>query len=222
MKTKLINIVLICFLILFSIYLLFILFNSKHNDIYNKMNEMILKEKFSMDHACLNIDDSAIVNKCDTDSSGTDIIIAGLDDLFNKCDSPTKLTDMKCPTDGTDDHVCCDTEAYIGQYCDYLKSIKKLLWGSCLTCEKKKAIIDAVKRSKCNAIPEVPPPPASESSGTDDGSSGDGTDDGSSGDGADDGSSGDGADDGSSGDGADDGSSGDGADDGSSEGGGSP
>jgi len=133
------------------------------------MNEMILKEKFSMDHACLNIDDSAIVNKCDTDSSGTDIIIAGLDELFNKCDSPTKLTDMKCPTDGTDDHVCCNTTENIEKYCTYLNSIKKLLWGSCLTCDKKKAIIDAVKRSKCNDISGAPPPP--ESDGADDGSS---------------------------------------------------
>lgn len=172
MKTKLINIVLICFLILFSIYLLFILFNSKHNDIYNKMNEMILKEKFSMDHACLDIDISANVNKCDTDSGGTDIIIAGLDELFNKCDSAQQTIDMKCPNDGTDDHVCCDTDAKIGQYCDYLKSIKKLLWGSCLTCDKKKAIIDAVKRSKCNDISGAPPPP--ESGGADDGSLGDG------------------------------------------------
>lgn len=198
MKTKLINIVLICFLILFSIYLLFILFNSKHNDIYNKMNEMILKEKFSTEagapHDCLDIDNYANVNKCDTNSGGTDSIIAGLDELFNNCDvtktTQDKISAMNCADDDSNKDVCCNTTENIEKYCTYLNSIKKLLWGSCLTCDKKKAIIDAVKRSKCNDISGAPPPP--ESGGADDGSSGDGADDGSSGDGADDGSLGDG------------------------------
>jgi hypothetical protein len=158
MKTKLINIVLICFLILFSIYLLFILFNSKHNDIYNKMNEMILKEKFSTEagapHDCLDISTSTKCNSGSTDD------IKGLDELFNKCNNANpeeKKVAMECADDNSNKDVCCDKADNIDEYCTYLNSIKRLLWGTCLTCDKKKAIIDAVKRSKCNYTQPVPP-----------------------------------------------------------------
>jgi len=124
------------------------------------MNEMILKEKFIIDHGCLDIDNSANVNKCDTNSGGTDSIIAGLDELFNKCNNANpeeKKVAMECAGDNSNKDVCCDKGDNIADYCTYLNSIKRLLWGTCLTCDKKKAIIDAVKRSKCDYTQPVPP-----------------------------------------------------------------
>ena len=116
------------------------------------MNKMILIEKFSTQpdvHTCLDI--SVSTNKCDGSSPDD---INGLDQLFDNCDD-SKTTEqkkiaMKCADDDSNKDVCCDNDNDIVQYCTYLNSIKKLLWGNCLTCEKKKTIINAVKRSKCN------------------------------------------------------------------------
>lgn len=47
MKTNYINILLILILLLVSIYILYIFFNNKHNEIFNDMNLLILKEKFN-------------------------------------------------------------------------------------------------------------------------------------------------------------------------------
>jgi len=53
MKTKNINIILFIILVLICIMLLYGLFNNKHNEVYNEMNKMILKEKFNTDRDCM-------------------------------------------------------------------------------------------------------------------------------------------------------------------------
>lgn len=56
-KTKNINIILIIILILICIILLYTLFSNKHNEIYNEINKIILKEKFNVAHNCMNVED---------------------------------------------------------------------------------------------------------------------------------------------------------------------
>ena len=53
MKTKNVNITLLIILILICIMLLYGLFNNKHNEVYNEINKIILKEKFNLDADCM-------------------------------------------------------------------------------------------------------------------------------------------------------------------------
>ena len=54
MKTKNVNITLLIILILICIMLLYGLFNNKHNEVYNEINKIILKEKFNIGTECMN------------------------------------------------------------------------------------------------------------------------------------------------------------------------
>lgn len=58
MKTNYINILLILILLLVSIYILYIFFNNKHNEIFNDINLLILKENFNTNEIDVEICDN--------------------------------------------------------------------------------------------------------------------------------------------------------------------
>lgn len=79
MKTKNINIILFIILVLICIMLLYGLFNNKHNEVYNEMNKMILKEKFNIKSECM-----SRIKNC------SDILKVCEDNDIEKCENTTK------------------------------------------------------------------------------------------------------------------------------------
>lgn len=124
MKAKNINIILLFILILISIILLYILFNNKHQEIYNEMNKLILKEKFTVDisNECMNANNKEICN---------DVLLTCKDSNANEG---------------------CKSEESYQEYCNYLSEIRNVLESSCFSCDEKNNIIDTAKRVKCLSL----------------------------------------------------------------------
>lgn len=124
MKAKNINIILLFILILVCIILLYILFNNKHQEIYNEMNKLILKEKFNLnvDKDCMNSDKQNICSNLS----------------------------LNCKASNADEG--CESEEKYNEYCNYLLGIQNVLKSSCFTCDEKKNIINTAKRVNCLSL----------------------------------------------------------------------
>ena len=103
--------------------LLYGLFNNKHNEVYNGINKIILKEKFNIESDCMS-----------TDPDKKKIC----DDILLQC--------------GSKDFEGCENSTKYNAYCDYLLDIQNVLESSCFTCNEKQNIINTAKRVKCLSL----------------------------------------------------------------------
>lgn len=125
-KTKYINIILLIILILICIILLYTLFSNKHNEIYNEINKIILKEKFNTgDKDCMNAEKQ--------------IICPGVP--------------LKCKA-SNEEEKCENTRKY-DEYCSYLSGIGDVLKSSCFSCDEKNNIVSTARRAKCLSLTDA-------------------------------------------------------------------
>ena len=120
---KKINVILFILVILICAILLYVLFNNKHMDIYNKLNDKILKERFNADMPnCMNT--KSMMTNCDN-----------IDNIY-----PIKDNNL--------DEGCESDEMY-NEYSLYMNTIKDVLDSNCFDCDEKKDLIKIAKRVKC-------------------------------------------------------------------------
>jgi len=136
MKIKKINIILLILVITMCILLLYFLFNNKHADIYNKMNEIILKEKFKTQESCTN-------GPCDEDVC----ISKQLEDCG---------IDLQSYEPIGSEPVQCESSHKYQEYISYLDNNVDALNRVCIDCDEKREIIETIKRVKCLPMPDNP------------------------------------------------------------------